>query len=278
MNTNQERKKDTDVSKLKITDCFVNAMFLPKEYHKLLQLRTGKTILYLLILFLLASFVQYAIPVLGAIAGMGGIREIAMYELPQFSLDKGKLWVEEPYEVKDEVSGVYIRLDTDVEAFDKEDAPTDMLESVLISSSNMLVYSSMGTMGGIAQESGFDELKDITFNNELLAEMAPFLYGMIFSIYLIALVMMVIKYLIASLLYAVVMYMLAKTMMVDITFGGMYKTALFAGTMGTFVTAVTYCIGNGMLIMAGSAFAMLVTMMIMNRTIIQKKMEQSANQ
>lgn len=54
-------------------------------------------------------------------------------------------------------------------------------------------------------------------------------------------------------------------MAAKVSFAIIFKIALFAQTIGSIVSAVAYFIGTPVFVMAGSTFAMIVTVLIMNR-------------
>lgn len=262
---------------MNMADRFITAMFLPKEYDKLLKLKVGKMVSYLAVLLLLISVIHYAIPALAAIASLGGIRNIALREIPEFSLENGVFSYEEKYEKLDKDMGVYILIDTETEAFSKEDIPADMVEAIMVSKSNILVYNSVSGLGGIVQESIFArEFKGITINNQILADGSLFIYMLLLVIFAVIYCGTVVGYLFSALFYALIMYLLMKTMMMDLTFGTVYRIALYAQSIGAVVVAITYCVGSPLFLMAGSAFNMLITVMIMNRALIQMKLQEDA--
>ena len=71
--TSVEEQSQKKEEKMNVADCFITAMFLPKDYGRLLHLSVGRLIQFLVLLVLLVSVIRYAIPALGAIAGMGGV-------------------------------------------------------------------------------------------------------------------------------------------------------------------------------------------------------------
>lgn len=260
--------------KMRMSDRFITAMFLPKDYGKLLKLKTGRIISYFLLLLLLVSVIQYVIPTLGAIAGMGGVKNIILNEIPEFSLKDGKFSFAEKLEQEDENTGVYLLVDTSVNKFTKDDIPEDVVEAIMVSSTNILVYNSVSGLGGMVQEDTFDHYKELTITNKTVADASIIIYIAMFFAFIILYVMTFVKYLFSGLFYAVVMYLLTKTMLMETEFGAIYKVALFAQSTGAIVVAVTYCINSTLFILAGSAFNMLITIIIMNKALLQMKMEQ----
>lgn len=275
-NMNPENNNQDGRERMSMADRFITAMFTPREYGKLLRLRDGSVIGFLALVIFLISFIQYAIPTLGAVAGMGGIRNIIENQIPHFSLENGVFTLDEKIEQQDNSMGVYILVDTGKEKFTKEDIPANVVEAILVSKSNVLLYNEVTGIGKLVQEEKFSNYKDITVSNETLADASTMFYVMMVVVYLFAYLFVLVKYLFTAVFYAIVMYLLSKTMMMELTFGRVYKIALFAQALGSIVMAITYCISSVMLVLTGSAFNMLVTVILMNKAIVSMKMEQDA--
>ena len=273
---NKNNEGNREQERMKMSDRFITAMFLPKEYGKLLKLKMGKIVSYFLVLILLVSTIQYAIPTLGAIEGMGGIKNIILNEIPDFSLKDGKFSYDEKVEEQDETAGIYFLVDTSVDKFTKEDIPEDVVEAIIVSNTNILVYNNISGLGGIVQEETFDHYTDFTITNQTVADLSGLIYVTMVFIFIMLCVMLAVEYLFSGLFYAVVMYLLAKTMLMEMDFGTVYKIALFAKSTGAIVMAVTYCINNTLFILAGSSFNMLLTIIIMNKALIQIKLKQDS--
>lgn len=254
---------------LSLIDSMITAMFLPKEYGKLLKLSNKKIVRYIAVVVLLVCIIQYAVLGLGSIAGLGGMKGIIMDEIPQFSLQDGKFYLEEKIEKRDEVSGIYFLVDTSEKKFTRDDIPQGMLQAVLVSEGNMLVYNSIGGLGGMVENQSFDEFKDIVINNETIAGMSGFIYIALFFFFLLLYFAAIVDYLFYALVYAGFTYFIFKPIMVDLKFGDVYKITLFAQTIGKIVVAITYCLGIELLYMAGSIFSVMSTIILMNKAIHQ---------
>lgn len=262
MNNQKEKEKIT------MADRFMIAMFSPKEYDKLLKEKTSKLVLFLILLIFLLTVVQYVIPGSAMLAGMGGIKGIAMREIPNFSLENGEFTVDRRIEKDDEVSGIYVLIDTDVERFQEEDVPGDVLEAVLVSKTNILVFNEYSLYSGKSQEMIFSDMKDSKLNNEMLADMAPVLYCFIVIFIIMLYFAEFCKYLLTGLFFAVFMTLYANVLMHPTEFGKAYKVSMYAQAIGTLVYAVTCGFGNSMFIFAGNLFQIVISFSIMRRVLI----------
>lgn len=262
MENGNEQEKNSSMS---MADRFITAMFLPKEYGKLMKDSIGKLILYLTLLVLLVSVIRYGIPPLGSIAGMGGLKNVIMNVLPDFSLEDGEFYMSEKVDQSDAVSGVYVIIDTAVDAFSKEDIPEGALEAILVGRTNALFYNQVTAIGGQTQLIEFKDYKDAKINNKTVANVRGWFYVFFAGMFVFLYVFEYGKYLFVALFFATTLFVLLKMLMVECDFGKLYKTALYAQSIGIVVNAVTCCIGSPVLMSAGYVFYMLLTVLIMNR-------------
>lgn len=269
----KEEKEEINPGRMKLSEQFMTAMFAPGDYEKtLLRLPGKKMIRYFLCLILLLTVIRDVIPTIGAVAGMGGFRRIIEERIPAFELKDGKFFLDERIEIDDEQAGVYILIDTDEEVFSKEDvtAKGGVLETILVSRTNVQVSSAVGGIGAMVQEYRFSDFGDLQMTNQDLIEMIPFYYVFMFVSFIAMYIGMGIRYMFSALFYAVFVFLMTRMLTVDNEFGEVYKTAMYAKTIGAVVEAATYCIGSPLLIMAGSVFHLVVTLMNMNRVYMKR--------
>ncbi|MGN0438719.1 MAG: DUF1189 family protein [Lachnospiraceae bacterium] len=260
-----------DEKKMTMADRFMIAMFSPKEYEKILCEKTDKLVCFLILLILLFTMVRYVIPGAAILTGMGGIKGIVTREIPDFSLENGEFAVGERIEKDDEMTGVYVLVDTSVEIFSEADVPANVMEAVLVSKTNMLVYNEYSPYGGKSQEMRFSDLKDITLNNNILAQMAPAIYCLLFTFLLALYFSELIKYLLWGLFFAIFFTLAANVWMHPVEFGKAYKTSMYAQVIGTLVYSIACGFGNAMFMFAGNFFQIFVSFSIMRKVLIPIK-------
>lgn len=271
--TSVEEQSQKKEEKMNVADRFITAMFLPKDYGRLLHLSVGRLIQFLVLLVLLVSVIRYAIPALGAIAGMGGVKNIILYEIPEFSLKNGAFTLEDDIEKTDEINGIYFVVDTSVEKYTKEDVPANMIEAVMISKFGILFYNQVTGIGELVQETKFSDFGKISFDNQALAEKSSLIYIGLCILFVILYVFEMVKYLAMGLFYAVLMHLLTRPVIAELTFGELYKMAMYAQAVGAIVCAVMYCINVPILILAASSFSLLITIMIINKALLHMKLQ-----
>lgn len=258
-------------NKITLADRFAISMFSAKEYPKILQEKTGKIIGFLFILVLLLSLIRYGVPALGSIAGMGGIKQMILREVPDFSISNGEFTLDDRYEKKDEMNGIYLVADTDVESFSKDDVPKGMVEAIMISKTNIIVYNEFTTLTGNVDETKFSDFGPVTLNNEILAKHTELIYISLAWIFVMLYAFEFVKYLLGGLIYTAFILLYAVVMAKQVKFGKAYKAALYAHTVGSLVYAITLCIGNSVFIFAGSIFEIFVTFIILRKVLMPIK-------
>lgn len=269
----QEEKEELNPDEMKLTERFMIAMFSPGDYQKtLLRLSAKKMVGYFLCLILLLTVIWNVIPTVGAVAGMGGFRQIIEERIPDFELKDGNFFLNERIEIDDEQAGVYILIDTNEEVFTKEDveARGGVVETILVSRTNAQVSSMVGGIGAMIQEYRFSDFGDLQMTNQDLIDMIPFYYVLMFVSFIAMYIGMGIRYMFSALFYTIFVFFMTRMLMIDNEFGEVYKTAMYAKTIGAIVEAVTYCIGSPLLIMAGSVFHFFITLTNMNRVYVKR--------
>ncbi|MDO5154825.1 MAG: DUF1189 family protein [Eubacteriales bacterium] len=268
-----ERNKKEKVG---LSERFMIAMFSPREYGKLLDLSIGKLISFLVCVFLLVSVIQYAIPISGAIAGMGGLRNIILQKIPDFELKDGQFTYDDRLEIDSEELGAYVLIDTSLESISESDieAHHDVVQEYLVSKTNMIITNFVGGKEGLRQEYKFSDLGSMHLNNEILAQYTPMFYGMMLVGFVMSYFGVVIRYLASALAYAAFIYFMTKMLpQPEVSFGRIYTVALYAKTIGAVVAAITICVGGEVLVLAGDTFAVFVTMFIMNKVCLRRVMQ-----
>lgn len=270
METNNSEVENNN-EKITVADRFLIAMFSPKEYGKILKEKTNKAVWFTILLIFLCTMIRYVIPTVALIAGMGGMKDIIINEVPEFSLENGEFILEKRIEKDDELSGVYVLIDTDVKKFTNDDVPKGVVEAVLISKTNMLVYNEYTGFTGETQEALFSEWKDITITNKTIIDNVGFVYFGIVTMLIVMYFFELSKYLMMGLFYSLFMLVYVKMFMLPTSFGQVFKTSVYAQAIGTLVYAITCCIGNATLMFAGNVFEILITFSIMRKVIFPIK-------
>lgn len=259
---------NNEKDKITMIDRFMIAMFSPKEYGKLLKEKTSKLVSFLFLLIFLFTLAHYVIPGAAMLAGMGGIRGIVTREIPDFSFENGEFTVDKRIEKDDEISGIYVLVDTDVERFTEEDVPGNVMEAVLVSKTNLLVFNEYSVYSGKSQEMLFSDMKDSRLNNNMLADMAPMLYFFIGIFVIMLYFSEFCKYMLWGLFFAIFITLYSNVWMHPVEFGRAYKTSMYAQAIGTLVYAITCGFGNSMFMFAGNFFQIIMSFSIMRRVLV----------
>ncbi|MDE6896504.1 MAG: DUF1189 domain-containing protein, partial [Lachnospiraceae bacterium] len=94
----------------------VHSVYDFKSYPGYRKNRGGKAFLYGLLLSVVYLLAAVLLPAVITVAGFGGFGGMAREAIPNFKLEDGRLWVEEPVEIQQYDSyqgGICFRVDTD---------------------------------------------------------------------------------------------------------------------------------------------------------------------
>ena len=252
--------------KLGMIDQGIIAMFQPKEYKRLREQKIGRTAGYILSLLILVTVIRYVIPMSAQIAGLGGISNIIQNRMPQFSLQNGILTVDGRYENAEPEYGRYILVDTEKERFDKSDIEVDYLQVVLVSATNVIMKNMI-----LTEEYKWNDIIRTDLDNAKLGRYAYVFYLMFILFFIFLFLLTAAGYFFLSLLFAWIANTLSKVMLLPLSFGQIYKMALYAQSIGALVTAVAYCLESPLMIMASGIFSMIVTFNILNKALLQER-------
>lgn len=264
--------------KLYILDYFKIALFMPRKYKVLLKQSDWGLVKYLLVVGLIMTMMQGVIPALGAVVGLGGLDQIILYQMPDFSFKDGELSIDGKFEFDEKEVSTYYLIDTSVEHFDEEDIPDGMIQVFLISRTNMLLYNRISGMPPTIQEEKFSDYKEINLDNKKLTKWKPLIY-VCFVIYMIIFfVMLMIKYLVTALIFAGFNMLYVKLLASPISFGNVFKIALYAQTVcGIYESIATYGTSSGLQVLAITCGTILM-IFLMNRAIVNIAMPKNKNE
>lgn len=259
--------KTEEEKTLVIADRFVIAMFSPGKYNQLLKEKTGKIVKFMAVLLVLVTMVRYVVPLLGMIAGMGGIETIISKEVPDFSIKDGVFYYEDRIETEDDVNGIYVLVDTQEDKFTKADVPGDIVEAVMVSKTNILVYNQNYVGSDFVQELDFSDYETLDISKEGLIEHAGVIYagigGLVFVMYFVELG----KYLLYALFFSLFMMWFFNMFMPSTSFGMLYKTTLYAQTTGTLLYSMACGLGSSTLISIASVLQFVIPFFIVRKVL-----------
>lgn len=247
---------DKEQEKIGIVDQIILAVAKPKQYYKLMSLKSGTVVLYTLLMAFLLMAMTYVIPLTGWLLSYGGFEGFLEKQIPDFTLKDGKLTMNQEIVIK--VAGVSeFLVDTSKDKVTVKDLDDSYSQQILVSKSNMIIYSM-----GSASEVQFDQMKEVQFNKASLSQFVPILYGGAVIMAVVQLVLNFVQYIISAFLYGLIAMAYVGLEGKNVTLGGATKAAIYAKTLAALVGAFNTVEG---LVSEGiwSFVAMFLTMLLL---------------
>lgn len=156
---------------------FLNAFRGPKNYPQYLKLSGGRVTGYYFFLVMIITLLAVCVPLTGFLVAKSGLMTYLNSAIPEFEFVEGELTLLEPYEYQNE--DVLIKADTSAASYDSGDLSKTKSMEVLISKSNMILYSQ-----GMTQQIRFSDYKMVTINKAQMLQ-SPVPYYILLGFYVI---------------------------------------------------------------------------------------------
>lgn len=207
------------------TDCYV----------EFLENRKRKVFAYGLLVMLLYFLITIIVPVLRFQVTTGGIGQIIDRHIPDFRLEAGTLWVEEPVELVDD--GMLIRIDTSPDNyFYNSDELNGLLggyERVFLADSEKCMIKDQGKLVDFYFDEG-----DFSFSKEQILGYVT-MANLILGIVLILVYLWITALFFFGVLFVALFGMIvASCMKMEVTFGQVYLLAVYSRTLPLLIKAL----------------------------------------
>lgn len=235
---------------------FKIACIKPSLYKKLLDIKSGRKWIYLLILILSLVFVEEGIPFAGWDVSVGGLKNFVENRIPEFTLNSSGLKMEAPIVIEGDNSSRII-VDSGVKQYKKGDLEEDYTMEILASESNVLIKN-----GQVVQEILFSSLGDRVMDQNTLVELLPFFRFMLFIYALVTIVTKTVVYLFWTLCFGLICRSAVRSPEGDmVTIGEAMELSFYAKTLPALLSSINVCLGyliNGMTMTMISIFLTMI--------------------
>ena len=211
------------------------ACLKPRKYKELIRTSVPKTFLYGLFIFFMTFIIITLCNVLIIRSNYGSLSEIIKKNVPEFTLENGKLSVEK--EILYNNNGMYINIDTTKEGAFAE--LNDDKRMVADYSSVIIIDSSRAVLANQLQynEIDFSKLSG-SFNKSKLLEVVPEIRNLIILTLALTFVFLLIMYYVVLLFFAFISSLYAFFSKKIIRFNDLYKMAIYASTLPCIILIV----------------------------------------
>lgn len=240
-----QQKMSCMPEKLPLWKQFLNSFCGARRYPQYLRLSSGSVVLYFFFLIGIITIFSVVVPTLGYLIGVGGVGHYINEKIPDFTLKDGVLSFDSTMEYESATAKLY--LDTDVEEYTKKDVDDKAYMQILVSRSNILLYSN-----GLITNYAFKDFGDITFSKEQLLEYVPLIYVCI-VLYGICAYLVRAVYALSTMLLLAVVGMFSNSMyQFGLKFRQLFTLALYSTT----ITAILEAVNTALHLVSGTTASM----------------------
>ena len=241
-NTSTEEPK----GKLAIWEQFLGAFKGVRNYPILISQKKTSKVQYFFFLLLVICIFTVFVPVTGYLIGVGGIGNYIEEKIPEFTLSGGQLQMEGTVAYESATMKLYG--DTTIERYTKSDVDENAYVQILISRTNVLVYS-----GGYVMDYPLEQYGAITFSKSNLQDMVPLIYCMILFYVVVLICSQAVNLLLTILMFVLVGQISNYLYHYGLSFGQMFALALYAVT----ISFTLESINTSLQLMSGTVVSMI---------------------
>lgn len=214
------------------------ACFQPSKYGELLKKNVKSQIGYLCLLIIFLIFVEAVIPFTAWDISVGGLENLFLNRIPEFTVENGTMTMENP--VAFEINpAMRVKADPGVEKYENADFEDKYHEEILISKTNILVRA-----GERITNIPLDYFKGSVMNNQSLVELLPAIYFTLVMYFIMAVMIKAVEYLFITAFFA--MFCRAGVRTPEgkcVSFKEAFIIAFYARTLFSIVGSVNACMG-----------------------------------
>lgn len=210
------------------------------KYIDMVQLRTGKSVKYVLLLMLLVSIMVYAVPTAATIAAFGGFQNLFLNKIPSFRMEAGELKSEEPFDI--DISGIHFYVDTDADMIPNNVFEDNSVYIAIGSKTARVVF----TEADFVSEFNRFRLSDVFpegFDNKGLAQLSPYLYLSLVLNFVMVIIQYLVKYSFLALIYMILAWAINKTTGLMLTKKQVFMLCMYAQTLGILLVNINAAFG-----------------------------------
>lgn len=206
-----------------------------KAYPQFLKNRAGKVIGYVFLLVTLAFLVGNIKGFIGTSIFASTMEDKLAEVIPDFSLENGRLYMEEPIYLEEDTALISFDSDTDVVFDFTESEWRDMLrdyEDAIVGDSKGIVFKSDGEFQIVQWP------KDISVSRDTLKQFLPIIPIVMVVIYVLSYFGSLIGYFLGALILALLGLIVASAQKYRFSFGQIYVLSIYSKTLACILKAI----------------------------------------
>ena len=212
----------------------------PKQLVGLSLMKVSRFVRYVLLLGLLVTIMTFIVPTAATIASFGGFNKLFTERMPEFSVKFGSMEAAEPFSLA--LGDCEIIIDTTENAVPSEKYIGKFL-TIAIGKTRVQVAISQNGLTDVAIDQPISDYFEDGFNREKLVNAIPGFYIALFIVEIFNLFAVILKYMVASLLYMILAWSLVKQTGLSLTKGNCYRICFYAQTIGILLVNINKALG-----------------------------------
>lgn len=216
------------------------ALTSPEKYRDFMNYKTGKLLLYVLVLIIFSSIFTMGIPSVQFMTN-GGIQKIVDEQVPEFKLSNEGFWIEHPVEI-DEYNYL-IKANSDIVYEDITDinGAYGTYDCIIAVDKEQIYMKSPNAPEVVAR---FDQMNDFTFTKKDFKNYIPVMYMAIACVMVLSFLIDYAYYFITAFVVSWGAGVFTSFMKVKINGKKLFKMAVYAGTLSYVLQTIQVLIGK----------------------------------
>lgn len=218
----------------------VYAMFKPSKYKELVNLKAGRSVLFIIVLTIVLGIVTFVIPMGALITGFGGFEKLFSQRIGALEYSNNSLSIEEPFEMSFDYNNVLI--DTSEESISDEKMDRNGMY-IAVGSKNIRLAFVNGSQVMDYASLGLDAILSEGFNNSTLCRYIPAIYGYLFITFLFTCAGFFIKYGFIALVFTIWINSVNKHLQLGLSYGQVFMICFYGQTLGIILSNFNAALG-----------------------------------
>ncbi len=217
------------------------AIVQPKKLIGLSMLSVGRFIRYGIFLALLVTVMTYVVPTAATIASFGGFKKLFSERMPGFYVKNGELTAERTFSLS--LGDYEILIDSEENAVSPDKYLGKMVTIAIGKKQIQVAVSQNGISTVITNQKVSDYLED-GFSRDTLIDAIPGFYIGLGIMGILSLLGVLVRYMVASLLYMILAWSFASQTSLDLNKGNVFRLCFYAQTIGILLVNLNTAMGR----------------------------------
>ena len=215
-------------------------LFKPSKYKELLELKAGRSVLYVAVIVLIMGLVTFVVPTAAVITGFGGMNKLFTETMAPVSYDGESLSIEEPFKLS--ADGIHFIVDSTYYTVPDKELRVDGTYFAAGSKNLRMVTLLSGEvwMDSIVP---LDQVLGSGFSNQSLVELIPAIYVSLFLSYLLMSLLFFLKYGFYALILTILYSSMSKQFELGLSYGQVFMVCFYGMSLGMILTNFNIAMG-----------------------------------